>query len=140
MIGPSKDIRAAWSVAFKGEVEEKASRRGHFLTEGLDSLLYELAQIDGIDSSLWYVNRLNTKGGVQQSNKNITMPRANGSRLTAEAMDFKSTLDTGWNFVVRKDTKEIQAAMRSLLVKLNKDLVPVMGRSYLPNGFQQAEG
>ena len=112
MIGLGKDIRAAWSVAFKGEVEEKASRRGHFLTEGLDSLLYELAQIDGSDSSLWYVNRLNTKGGVQQSNK-YHHARANGSRLTAEAMDFKSTLDTGWVWSGR--IQEIQAAMRPCL-------------------------
>ena len=137
MIGLGKDIRAAWSVAFKGEVEEKASRRGHFLTEGLDSLLYELAQIDGSDSSLWYVNRLNTKGGVQQSNK-YHHARANGSRLTAEAMDFKSTLDTGWVWSGR--IQRNTSGNAALLVKLNKDLVPVMGRSYLPNGFQQAEG
>lgn len=137
MVGFGKDIRAAWSVAFNGDADDKAIRRGHFLNEGYDSLLYELVQLDKTDSSLWYVNRLNTKGGVQQANK-YKYSRTNGSVLQAEALDFRTTLDTGW--VWSGHIQRTATGNSAMLVKLDENLDPVLGKTYLPNGFQQAEG
>lgn len=132
-----KNLDPAWTLSFNGKSPDAAKRLAHLLVEGRDSLLYELVQIDRADSSLWYVNRLDTKGGLNASFK-YQHNRANGTVMPAEARDFRVTQDTGWVWTGSVD--RTAAGKSAMMVKLDKDLKPVLGRMYLPGGYQYAEG
>lgn len=137
LLGLDDGLRLSWSKSFNGSVTDAAKRTGHLLTEGIDTLLYQLCQVDLQDSSLWYVNQLNSKGDLRQSYK-YAQRRLTGNALPAEARDFRSTADTGfvWTGRIQRNTTGNSA----MVVKLNDTLAASLATSYLPNGFQHAEG
>lgn len=120
LLGLDDGLRLSWSMAFNGSVTDAGTRTGHLLTEGIDTLLYELCQVDRQDSALWYVNQLNSKGGIRQSFK-YGQRRLTGNALPSEARDFRSTTDTGfvWTGRIQRNTTGNSA----MLVKLDRKSV-----------------
>ncbi|MBK7009015.1 MAG: hypothetical protein IPH36_10505 [Saprospiraceae bacterium] len=119
LLGLDDGLRLSWSMAFNGSVTDAGTRTGHLLTEGIDTLLYELCQVDRQDSALWYVNQLNSKGGIRQSFK-YNQRRLTGNALASEARDFRSTSDTG--FVWTGRIQRNATGNSAMMVKLNDTL------------------
>ena len=137
LLGLDDGLRLSWSMAFNGSVTDAGKRTSHLLTEGIDTLLYELCQVDRQDSALWYVNQLNSKGGIRQSFK-YNQRRLTGNALASEARDFRSTSDTG--FVWTGRIQRNATGNSAMMVKLNDTLTASLATTYLPSGFQHAEG